>query len=107
MPDLTRVRRPAVIERFVGLGATAMPSLEALGAAADIVSGVVVDDAQVRDVIGNGEDEALLAVMAAGSIVAIHGTVSPRVCRALGALAAGKGVAGLGQSSPSTMGGQK
>jgi 3-hydroxyisobutyrate dehydrogenase-like beta-hydroxyacid dehydrogenase len=88
-------RRPEVLSRFVGLGATAVDSLSALGRESDLVCVVVVDDQQVRDVVGNGEDDGLLAGMAPGSVIAIHSTVSPQVCREIGDLAAASGVVAI------------
>jgi 3-hydroxyisobutyrate dehydrogenase-like beta-hydroxyacid dehydrogenase len=85
-------RRPEVVERFEALGGTFVPSLPELGASADLVSVVVVDDAQVRDVVlGDG----LLAAMAPGSILAIHSTVHPDTCRDLARTADARGVAVL------------
>jgi 3-hydroxyisobutyrate dehydrogenase len=83
-------RRPEVAARFVALGAQSMPTLSALGASADVVCVVVVDDRQVREV---AEGEAgLLAGMRPGSILVVHSTVAPETCRAIGAVAAQRGV---------------
>jgi 3-hydroxyisobutyrate dehydrogenase len=82
-------RRPEVIERFAGLGATVATTLNSLGAACNVVSVCVVDDDQVREVaLGDN----LLAGMQPGSILVVHSTVSPDTCRQLAAVAGEMGI---------------
>ena len=85
-------RRPEVVARFEALGATFVPTPAALGESADLVSVVVVDDAQVRDVVLH---DGLLDAMAPGSILVVHSTVHPDTCRDLARTAAVRGIAVL------------
>lgn len=78
--------RPAAIEPLVVQGARAATSVADAARGADLVSVVVLDDAQVLDVV-TGPDGAL-AAMPAGSVLAIHSTVTLDCIRAVGAAAA-------------------
>jgi len=71
-------RRPEAVTPFVGRGATAAPSIAALGAQCDHIGVCVVDDAGVNDVC-----EQLIPTMERGSLLAVHSTVLPAVCERL------------------------
>jgi 3-hydroxyisobutyrate dehydrogenase-like beta-hydroxyacid dehydrogenase len=62
--------RPEATEPFAAKGATAAASLRELGERAAVISVVVLDDAQVRGVVGE-----LLSVVAPGTVIAIHSTI--------------------------------
>jgi 3-hydroxyisobutyrate dehydrogenase-like beta-hydroxyacid dehydrogenase len=79
--------RPEATTPLVEAGATAASSLEDLGRASDLVSLVVLDDAQVTDVAG-----ALFDVMDPGSIIAVHSTIRPDTAERLASEGAARGV---------------
>jgi 3-hydroxyisobutyrate dehydrogenase-like beta-hydroxyacid dehydrogenase len=72
---------------LVAAGATAAPSVAALGAACDVVSVMVLDDEQVRAVVAD-----LLAAGRTGSVIAVHSTIRVETAEALAAAAAEHGV---------------
>ena len=78
--------RPEAIAPLVAQGARAATSVADAAGGADLVSVVVLDDAQVLDVV-TGPDGAL-AAMPAGSVLAIHSTVTLDCIRAVAAAAA-------------------
>ncbi|MEZ4333927.1 MAG: NAD(P)-dependent oxidoreductase [Myxococcota bacterium] len=84
--------RPEPLATLAALGATVARSPREVGARSEIVSCVVVDDAQVERVFlggggdiagGAGGDDGVLAGLAPGSIFIVHSTVSPLVVRRL------------------------
>jgi len=77
--------RPEAIEPLAALGARAATSVADAAVDADLVSVVVLDDAQVLAVV-TGPDGAL-AAMPAGSVLAIHSTVTLDCIRAVEAAA--------------------
>jgi len=79
--------RPDAASTLVEQGATLATDVAAVGAAADVVSGMVLDDAQVRSVVAD-----LLSTARAGSVIAIHSTIRPETAEELAATAAGRGV---------------
>ena len=75
------------------LGAIVVHSSREVAERSDVVSIAVLDDAQVESVIlGQGEDDGLLAGLKPGSIIVVHSTVSPQVCISLAVRAEQKGV---------------
>ena len=80
--------REEAMAPLVEAGATAAASVADLGAAADLVSVMVLDDAQVRDVVGE-----LLTSMGEGSTIAIHSTIRAETAEDLAAEAAPRGIA--------------
>jgi 3-hydroxyisobutyrate dehydrogenase-like beta-hydroxyacid dehydrogenase len=64
-------RRPEAIQPFAERGATIAPSVADLASECDVISVMVLDDEQVRDVV-NG----LLPYARPGTVVAIHSTIS-------------------------------
>jgi 3-hydroxyisobutyrate dehydrogenase-like beta-hydroxyacid dehydrogenase len=62
--------RPEAMDPFVGEGVHGAASLEELASRAAVISVVVLDDDQVRDVVG-----ALLPVVAPGTVIAVHSTI--------------------------------
>jgi 3-hydroxyisobutyrate dehydrogenase-like beta-hydroxyacid dehydrogenase len=68
-------------------GAVAAGSVADLGAACDLVSVMVLDDAQVREVL-----DELLTTARPGAIVAVHSTIRPETAEALAATAHEHGV---------------
>jgi len=89
--DLTLwARRPEVLAGFADLGATFAPSIAALGAECTVVGVCVFDDAGVAEVVGE-----LLRVMKPGSVILIHSTVTPGLCKDLAQDGATRGIAVL------------
>jgi 3-hydroxyisobutyrate dehydrogenase len=88
------VAQPAVDE-LVNAGAAAAESLEALGAAHEVIAVAVVDDEQVREVLGVPHKNGLLAQARTGTVLLIHSTIHPDTCRELAELAASVEVAVL------------
>jgi 3-hydroxyisobutyrate dehydrogenase-like beta-hydroxyacid dehydrogenase len=83
--------RDDAVQALVAQGATAAPTPAAVAAVADVVSVMVFDDDQVRDVVA-GPD----GVLAAGRrdvVVAIHSTIRPETAESLAAECAPLGVA--------------
>jgi 3-hydroxyisobutyrate dehydrogenase len=62
--------RPEAAAPFAERDATVAGSVTELASMADVVSLMVLDDAQVRDVVG-----AMLPHLAAGSVIAVHSTI--------------------------------
>ncbi|HWB68222.1 MAG TPA: NAD(P)-dependent oxidoreductase [Mycobacteriales bacterium] len=79
--------RAEAVAPFVEAGAREAADLDELAAAATVISVVVLDDAQVRDVVGR-----LAAVAAPGTVVAIHSTIEVDTAPALAAAAAARDV---------------
>jgi 2-hydroxy-3-oxopropionate reductase len=82
--------RAQMMQPLVGLGARPATSPKDAAAAADIVTLVVVDDAQVEAVL-LGSD-GVFASARPGTIVAIHSTVLPQTVRRLAQLGQERGV---------------
>lgn len=80
------------VKELVAAGATAGASLDDLGATCDVLMIAVVNDEQVRDVVGAPGKSGLLAGARRGTVVLIHSTVSPDTCRELATLAATRGI---------------
>src|SRR4051812_16275937 len=70
--------RPEATEPFADRGATVAASLAEVAASTELVSVMVLDDAQVRDVV----DELLLHARP-GTVVAIHSTIHPQTAAEL------------------------
>lgn len=80
----------AATEPFVAEGAVAAATPAELAAVASLISVVVQDEQQVRDVLGG--PDGILAAAAAGTVVAVHSTISAEGAVALAELAADVGV---------------
>lgn len=89
-PTTLWARREASLEAFRTTAATYAATPVELGAASDIVGICVVDDAGVEDVLLG--DQGVLSGMSAGSLIAIHSTVSLALCAKVAAAAAAQGV---------------
>lgn len=85
---------PRPVAELVALGAKAVHSNRELGAVADIIEIVVVNDRQVEQVVfGDGKgDDGVLAAARPGTILVIHSTVHPNTCRRIADAAATKKV---------------
>jgi 3-hydroxyisobutyrate dehydrogenase-like beta-hydroxyacid dehydrogenase len=83
-------RREASLTRFRETSASIADTPAELGAASDIVGICVVDDAGVLEVLLGGS--GVLKGMRAGSVIAIHSTISLAVCNEIAAAAADRGV---------------
>ncbi len=81
-------RRPESLTPYADTNAQNADTVEALGAACDIVCICVVDDAGVMQLT-----EQLLPVMRAGTYLVIHSTINPNTCVALAAKFAARGIA--------------
>jgi len=85
--DVYDVNAEAVDELLAG-GAGAPGSLESLGEVCDIVMIAVVNERQVREVLGARGERGLLARMRPGTVVLIHSTIHPDACRELAEISA-------------------
>jgi 3-hydroxyisobutyrate dehydrogenase-like beta-hydroxyacid dehydrogenase len=82
-PTTLWARRPEALEAFTDTGASFAASPGDLAAASDLICVCVVDDDDVVEVV-----EAMLGSISAGSVIAVHSTISPAVCeRVAGRLA--------------------
>lgn len=79
--------RAEAMQPLVEQGAIAAADVAAVGAACDVVSVMVRDDAQVRAVVAE-----LLTSAREGSVIAVHSTIAADTAEALAASAAGQGV---------------
>jgi 3-hydroxyisobutyrate dehydrogenase len=87
LPTTLWARRPETLAAFADTPARIAASPADLAAHSDLVCVCVVDDAGVEEVV-----DAVLAGLAAGSVIAIHSTVHPDTCRRLAERAAAQGV---------------
>jgi len=87
LPTLLWARRSETLAAFAGSGAEFAESLPQLAARVQYLAICVVDDDGVRDIC-----QQALPVMAAGSIIVIHSTVSPKLCIELAEQATAKGI---------------
>jgi 3-hydroxyisobutyrate dehydrogenase len=83
-------RRPASLVPFDGTPASTARDLPELGRNSDLVCVCVVNDDDVRAVVG--APNGVLAGMAPGGIIAVHSTVHPRTCHEIAAEAKDVGV---------------
>ena len=79
--------RAEATEPLADAGAVVADSVAALGAACEVVSVMVRDDAQVRDVVGQ-----LAPAMAAGSVIAVHSTIRAETAEELEQQVADRGI---------------
>src|SRR3546814_4147093 len=79
--------RDEATKPFADLGATVATSVAELGAAADVISVMVLDDEQVRAVVAE-----LLTTARSGTVIAVHSTVRADTVEELGQVAATSGV---------------
>ncbi|MFW0788815.1 NAD(P)-dependent oxidoreductase [Gordonia sp. CPCC 205333] len=77
----------AAVAKLVDAGASAAHSLADLGTNADVISICVLNDAQVRTVV-----DGLLTAAPAGTVIAIHSTISPETAVELASTASASGV---------------
>jgi 3-hydroxyisobutyrate dehydrogenase-like beta-hydroxyacid dehydrogenase len=74
------------------IGAKRAGSPQEVGERCDIIETIVVNDAQVEEVVLGKDGGGVLAGARPGAIIVIHSTVHPHTCRKLAALAKDKGV---------------
>lgn len=79
--------RPEAAEPLVERGAVLADSVADVGARAEVISVMVLDDAQVRSVVAD-----LLTTAAPGTVVAVHSTIRPEAADELAATASEHGV---------------
>lgn len=79
--------RPEAAEPLVEQGAVMAPSVADVAAHADVISVMVLDDAQVRSVVAD-----LLTTAAPGTVVAVHSTIRPETAEELAVTASEQGV---------------
>src|SRR5262249_9951706 len=89
VPTTLWARQTAALEPFDGRAAFAADPFE-LGARSDVVGICVTDGAAVREVVLG--PRGVLAGMQAGSVLAIHATIGPDECVAIGNAATALGV---------------
>ena len=82
----------AAVQELVAAGAEAGRSLTDLGANCRVLMIAVVNDQQVRQVLGTPGGTGLLARARPGTVVLIHSTIPPETCRELAASAAAAGI---------------
>jgi len=75
------------VAKLVEKGAAKADSLAALGEQADVIGICVVNDAQVRSVVGD-----LLTTAKSGTVITVHSTISPETAIELSATCAEQGV---------------
>jgi 3-hydroxyisobutyrate dehydrogenase-like beta-hydroxyacid dehydrogenase len=80
--------RPEAADELVAAGATATTSVAEVAEASSVISVMVLDDDQVRDVVGQ-----ILPAAASGTVVAIHSTIHAETAIELAATAEPHGVA--------------
>ena len=74
--------RPEPLEAMQALGAHIARTAYEIGQRSDIIQIVVVNDAQLEEVVyGGGADKGVLAGAKPGSIIVIHSTVQPETCK--------------------------
>lgn len=79
--------RPDAMAPLLDAGATAATDVAALGAACDVVSVMVLNDEQVREVVAE-----LLTAARPGAVIAVHSTIRPETAEELAVTAAERGV---------------
>ena len=79
--------RPDAATSLVAHGATLAGSVAEVGAACDVVSVMVLDDAQVRTVVAE-----LLTTARPGTVIAVHSTIRAETAEELAPMAAAQGV---------------
>ncbi len=84
--------RPEPLRVLEKLGAKVARSPQEIGERCDIIETIVVNDAQVEEVILGKDGGGVLAGTRPGSIIVIHSTVHPKTCRRIAALAKDKSV---------------
>lgn len=84
--------RPQPLHELEKLGAQVAGSPQAVGEYCDIIQTIVVNDAQVEEVILGKDGGGVLTGARSGSIIVIHSTVHPKTCQRIAALAKDKGV---------------
>ncbi len=82
--------QPEATEAVVALGARQAAGPRELAAQSDVIVIMVVDDAQVREVIAG--KEGLLQGARAGTVIAISSSVHPNTCRDLAQAALARGI---------------
>lgn len=85
--------RAEPLAEMKALGTSVAGSAYEVGQRSDIIQIVVVNDAQLEDVVyGGGSDKGVLAGAKPGSIIVIHSTVQPETCKKMAARANESGV---------------
>jgi len=79
--------RPDAATSLVAHGATLAASVAEIGAACDVISVMVLDDAQVRRVMAE-----LLTTARPGTVIAVHSTIRAETAEELAPMAAAQGV---------------
>jgi 3-hydroxyisobutyrate dehydrogenase len=82
----------AAVADLVAAGAKAGASLADLGATCRVLMIAVVNEEQVRQVVGTPGETGLLAGARPGTVLLIHSTITPDACRELAASAAAAGI---------------
>lgn len=79
--------RPEALEPFVEAGATAATSVSEVGTQCSVISLMVLNDGQVRDVCSQ-----IFANASAGTVVAIHSTIHPETAVAMATAGHARGI---------------
>jgi 3-hydroxyisobutyrate dehydrogenase-like beta-hydroxyacid dehydrogenase len=84
--------RPEPLRALEKLGAKVARSPQEVGERCDIIETIVVNDAQVEEVLLGKDGGGVLAGACPGSIMVIHSTIHPKTCQRIAALAKDKNV---------------
>jgi len=84
--------RPEPLRALEKLGAKVARSPQEVGERCDIIETIVVNDAQVEEVLLGKDGGGVLAGARPGSIMVIHSTIHPKTCQRIAALAKDKNV---------------
>src|SRR5215475_2368131 len=84
--------RPEPLRALEKLGAKVARSPQEVGERCDIIETIVVNDAQVEEVLLGKDGGGVLAGAHPGSIMVIHSTIHPKTCQRIAALAKDKNV---------------
>lgn len=84
--------RPEPLRALEKLGAKVARSTQEVGERCDIIETIVVNDAQVEEVILGKDGGGALAGARPGSVIVIHSTIHPKTCQRIAALARDKRV---------------
>lgn len=84
--------RPEPMQKLQQLGAKIARSPQEIGETCDIIQIIVVNDAQVEEVVLGKDGGGVLAGAKPGAVLVIHSTVHPKTCQRIAAFAKDKKV---------------
>ncbi len=84
--------KPELVADLVALGAKSAATPRAVAEQSDIIASVVMNDRQTLEVFLEGDGTGVLTGAVPGSLIVIHSTVSPALCKQVAHVAAIKGI---------------